>query len=152
MNKLHANWQRATDIYPGVTVFGNKIDPSDVRQGELGTCYFLATLSAMAENPERVKARFYTQEVNEAGIYLMSFFINGKETPVYVDEYFPVKYNQPCFAKFDKKLWVALLEKGWAKIHGTFGLTDGGICGIAADHLLGVTTKYIQNKDYQGYS
>ena len=64
MGKLQANWQRATDIYRGVTVFGNRIDPSDVRQGELGTCYFLATLSAMAENPERVKARFYTQEVN----------------------------------------------------------------------------------------
>jgi hypothetical protein len=39
----------------------------------LGNCYFLATLSAMAENPERVKARFYTKEVNQAGIYLMSF-------------------------------------------------------------------------------
>jgi hypothetical protein len=56
------------------------------------------------------------------------------------------------FATFEKKLWVALLEKGWAKINGTFGLTSGGHCGIAADHLLGVTTKYIQNKDYQGYS
>jgi hypothetical protein len=31
MNKLKANWKRATDIYPEVTVFGNRIDPSDVR-------------------------------------------------------------------------------------------------------------------------
>ena len=77
----------------------------------------------------------------------MSFFINGKETPVYVDEYFPVRNNKPCFAKFDRKLWVALLEKGWAKIYGTFGLTSGGRCGIAADHLLGVTTKRIDNSD-----
>ena len=147
MGKLQANWQRATDIYRGVTVFGNRISPSDVRQGQLGTCYFLATLSAMAENPERVKARFYTQEVNEAGIYLMSFFINGKETPVYVDEYFPVRNNKPCFAKFDRKLWVALLEKGWAKIYRTYVRTSGGWSGFAADHLIGVTTKLIDHEE-----
>ena len=45
-------------------------------------------------------------------------------------------------------MWVALLEKGWAKINGSFGLTAGGLCGIAADHLIGVTTKSIKNKDF----
>ena len=94
----------------------------------LGNCYFLATLSAMAENPERVKARFYTKEVNQAGVYLMSFFINGKETPVYVDDYFPVSKinNQLCFAKCRGNLWVMLLEKAWAKILGTYARTTGG--------------------------
>ena len=106
----------------------------------LGNCYFLATLSAMAENPERVKARFYTKEVNQAGIYLMSFFINGKETPVYVDDYFPVSRinNQLCFAKCKGNLWVMLLEKAWAKICGTYARTAGGYCGVAAECLLGV--------------
>ena len=76
----------------------------------------------------------------------MSFFINGKETPVYVDEFFPVNScGTSCFARFDEKLWVALLEKGWAKLFGSFGSVDGGRCGIAADHLLGVTTKWIDN-------
>ncbi len=108
----------------------------------------MAVLSAMAENPERVKARFYTKEINQAGIYLMTFFVNGKETPVYVDSFFPVQsYDRPCFASFDKKLWVALLEKGWAKLNGSFGSVSGGRCGIAADHLLGVTTKRIDNSD-----
>jgi hypothetical protein len=46
----------------------------------------------MAEKPERVMARFYTKEINKAGIYLMSFFINGIETPVYVDDFLPVKW------------------------------------------------------------
>lgn len=98
MEFLKPTWSRASQICTTPTIFGDKINPSDVEQGKLGNCYFLATLSAMAEIPERVKARFYTKEVNRAGIYLMVFFINGKETPVYVDDYFPVLNNQPCFA------------------------------------------------------
>lgn len=63
--------------------------PSDINQGALGNCYFLAVLSAMAENPERVLACFYTQKVNKAGIYLMCFYVNGSEYPVYVDDFLP---------------------------------------------------------------
>ena len=71
----------------------------------------------MAEKPERVMARFYTKEVNKAGIYLMSFFINGIETPVYVDEFLPVKWSKPCFSTSRVgELWAILLEKAWAKL------------------------------------
>ena len=92
----------------------------------------------MAEEPSRVKARFYTKELNKAGIYLMFFFINGRETPVYVDEYIPVsRYSrqEASFAKFHgNKLWVMLMEKAWAKICGTYARSDGGFPGIAAEH------------------
>jgi calpain-15 len=67
--------------------------PTDINQGELGNCYFLAVLSAMAEVPERIFARFITKEPNKAGIYLMSLFVNGTEVPIIVDEYFPVKFG-----------------------------------------------------------
>ena len=86
-------WKRASQIWKNPKIFADGIEPSDILQGGLGTCYFLSVLSAMAENPSRVKACFYTKEVNKAGIYLMSFYINGKETPVYVDEFLPVNIN-----------------------------------------------------------
>ena len=43
----------------------------------MGDCYFLATLSSLAEVPHRVRAMFVTQEVNTAGIYMVRFFLNG---------------------------------------------------------------------------
>ena len=43
----------------------------------LGNCYFLATLSSVAEFPNRIRAMFDTKEVNDAGIYKVRFYING---------------------------------------------------------------------------
>ena len=99
----------------------------------------MAVLSAMAVNPERVKERFYTKEENKAGIYLMSFIVNGKETPVYVDNYFPYGcYGPVCNFFNDKNLWVRLLEKGWAKLNGTYARLIGGRTQIVTEYLLGV--------------
>ena len=89
---------RAREFYPKTIIFSNEISPNDIEQGALGTCYFLAALSAFAEDPERVRTRFITQEVNAAGIYLVTFFINGILSPVIVDDYWPIKYGKPCFS------------------------------------------------------
>jgi hypothetical protein len=87
----------------------------------------LAVLAAMAEDPDHIKSRFITKEVNSAGIYLMTFFINGIESPVIVDDYLPIRHNKPCFTRSkDEELWCSLLEKGWAKLHGTYARVEGG--------------------------
>jgi hypothetical protein len=52
----------------------------------------------MAEEPLNIKMRIETIDVNKAGIYLMTFFVNGVITPVIVDDWIPTKRNQPVFA------------------------------------------------------
>ena len=71
------SWKRASEIYSPVHIFEDGIEPNDVCQGSLGDCYFLATLSSLAEVPSRVMAMFVTQEINAAGIYMVKFFLNG---------------------------------------------------------------------------
>ena len=117
-------WKRASEIYKKAEVFQAGITPCDVNQGALGDCYFLAVCSSMAEEPERVMALFETKEANKCGIYMVKLFINGVVTPVIVDDYLPTIYNKPAFASSqDSELWVALLEKAWAKLHGSYALT-----------------------------
>ena len=70
-------WKRAHEIYNPVYMFRDGIEPNDIEQGALGNCYFLAVLSSLAEYPERVRAMFVTKEINEAGIYMVNFIING---------------------------------------------------------------------------
>ena len=59
---------------------------------------------------------------------MVSFYLNGIETPVIVDDHFPVRYGKPAFASTrDGELWVMLLEKAWAKLQGSFARTIGGL-------------------------
>lgn len=65
------------------------LGPNDIKQGRCGDCYFLASLSALAEYPERIKRIFLTQTINEAGCYAVQLYINGERRTVVVDDYFP---------------------------------------------------------------
>ena len=137
------SWKRASAIFPNGAVFEGGVEPNDINQGQLGDCYFLAALSSLAEFEDRVKAMFVTKEVNAAGIYMVRMFINGNEQPVIVDDFLPVKKNGSCaFATSkDGELWVSILEKAWAKLHGTYARTEGGLPCFAANHIMGVPSE-----------
>jgi hypothetical protein len=48
-------------------------------------------------------------------------FINGEKKQVLLDSYFPCKAQKPVFSRAKgKELWVMLIEKAWAKGHGSY--------------------------------
>ena len=57
-----------------------------------------------------------------------------------IDDYLPVDQSgKPAFASCrDGEIWVALLEKAWAKLHGTYARIEGGLPDFAANHIMGV--------------
>lgn len=97
-----------------------------------------------------IKGRFITQVVNKAGIYLMTFFTNGLETPVIVDDILPTTDGELCFArdKQDRVLWPALLEKAWAKLCGSYAEAESGLSTIALMHVIGTPSIHISIEDY----
>lgn len=89
-----------------------------------------------------------TQERNDAGIYCVTLFVNGVSTPIIVDDYFPVKYGQPAFCKTnDGEIWAMILEKAWAKLHGSYMRTEGGQTAHASQHLLGYPAFSMDHED-----
>lgn len=90
-------WKRASDLFKAedLELFKDGVDINDVKQQGLGDCYFLAALLSLAEVPERITDRFITKVKNDAGIYAMTFFVNGVETPVIVDDFLPTNENNP---------------------------------------------------------
>ena len=109
----------------------------------LGNCYFLAVLSSLAEFPDRILALIENTKVSKKGKYELNFFVNGVITSIEVDDFFPVKKGtkELAFAhSVNNDMWVPLLEKGWAKLHGSYIATEGGIPSFAATHLTGVPT------------
>ena len=108
----------------------------------------MAVLSALAENPDRVKDIFITQEVNKSGIYLLKIFVNGVASPVIVDDFIATRHNLPCYAQSrDEELWVILLEKAWAKLYGSYARIAGGFCCHAASQLLGIPSVSFLHSD-----
>ena len=62
-----AAWHRPHEFmgceYKDIKLFDN-IEPNDIQQGYLGTCYFLCTLSAISEYPNRIKKLFVNKVSN----------------------------------------------------------------------------------------
>lgn len=112
----------------------------------------LAVLSAMAEFPDRIKSLIETKEINSAGAYLVNIYVNGIRVPVIVDDYLPVVKgtNRLAFARSDQnEIWVCLVEKAWAKLHGSYAATSGGIPDFAANHLAGVPSKALRHEEHK---
>lgn len=91
-------WARASEMFSNPKVFAGRIDAHDILQGEIGDCYFMSAMASCAEVPKRIKELFLTRQVNTAGIYLLSLYVNGQKTPVIVDDYFPSRDNSPVMA------------------------------------------------------
>lgn len=68
--------------------------PSDVAQGDLGNCWLMAALGAIAEYPERIKDVFLNDEASEFGKYCLNIYALGVPNTVCVDDYLPFKKNE----------------------------------------------------------
>lgn len=140
-------WKRPTDVYgKGNFCLYNKIGPSDIKQGYCGDCYFLSSISSLAESEERVKELFLTKEINKAGCYAVQLYINGELRTVVVDDYFPYCPHKDQWAMSrcneEKEIWVLILEKAWAKIYGSYQRIEAGTTGEALPVLTGAPVDF----------
>ena len=116
-------WKRAKDFTEGTPeLFLDGIEPNDIVQGALGDWWFLASIASIAENPALIRRLFITQNYNEWGFYKLKIWKDGEWVEVVVDDYFPWHLNgYPMFTRGrGDELWVLLLEKAYAKLHGNY--------------------------------
>lgn len=71
----------------------------DIKQGQLGDCYFLAGLAALAERPDRIFNLFLLKEMNSARYYSVKMLYKGKWMTIDMDEHIPCLYGKPAFSK-----------------------------------------------------
>ena len=146
-------WKKASEI-PSLKnashkmdIFPEKVSPNDVVQGGLGDCWFLTAISALAEYPERIKKLFLNDkhESNAANIYGIKICKNGIWENVIVDDWLPIRYNQPVFSKSNGKfVWVPIIEKAYAKAHGSYKAIESGNIDEAMRDLTGAPSFSIE--------
>ena len=165
-------WRRASAHFrtKGLeTVVFDGISPTDIIQGKCANCYFLAAIAGLAEDPPdiahlklgtRICDNFIVKDANKAGCYAMTFFVDGEDVTVVVDDWFPFYLDKDgierfCFARNKgnldtgggKKstkslggkgeLWVQLIEKAWAKVCGSYEASEAGTAAEALNNIDG---------------
>eukprot|EP00401_Gymnodinium_catenatum_P073693 CAMPEP_0117586776 /NCGR_PEP_ID=MMETSP0784-20121206/68908_1 /TAXON_ID=39447 /ORGANISM="" /LENGTH=603 /DNA_ID=CAMNT_0005387911 /DNA_START=330 /DNA_END=2141 /DNA_ORIENTATION=- len=144
---LEVKWLRAAEFMPEKpSLFGEDgPSPMDIEQGEIGDCYFLASMSALAEVPSRIRSLFLQDSVNEEGVYCVLLMKNGKWHEVWVDDHFPTSKGKAvmCGSKNTCKLWPLLLEKAYACLYGGadyLNIGGGGLPSFSLHALTGAPT------------
>jgi calpain-15 len=132
-------WIRASELTKNTKLMQNDVDPNDIKQGGLGDCYFLSSLSILSEHPDRMKKIFAVPEL-EYGVFAANLFLDGIPTTVVVDDYIPCLADKkiPAFSRnSEDEAWVMLMEKVYAKCYGGYEKIEGGCTGDALSDLTG---------------
>ena len=70
-------WKRANEVFKNPQLFEGKVEPNDIMQGNLGDCYLLSTLAAIAEDASRIKKLFISTDTSPEGIYAVDLVWRG---------------------------------------------------------------------------
>lgn len=105
----------------------------------MGDCWFMCSLASLAERPKLVENLFITDKKNKEGVYRIKFCKSGEWVEVTIDDLFPcVPFSGPLFSKsHGNEMWVLLIEKAYAKLHGNYFTLRGGYANEGMMDLTG---------------
>jgi hypothetical protein len=108
---------------------------TDINQGDVGDCYFLAALGETAlQNPSLIRNMI---QLNPNGTYSVDFHINGQDDYVTVNTalaMMPSGYSYGDGSQFEfdhgasagaANVWSALIEKAYVQLEAQTGVTPG---------------------------
>lgn len=135
------------DARPGtLTVDGYGFD--DPLQGQLGDCYFICALAAVAKSRPELLAK--AVKTNRDGTYTVTFHekkpgaTKTKPVQVTIDGSFANRAGRLEYAsaRETKELWPLIFEKAYAAWKGGFDAIESGMAATALEALTGATPDF----------
>lgn len=148
----HVEWLRPTEIADDPRFFVEGYSRFDVQQGELGDCWLLAAAASLTMDHKiftRVVPDDQTFEDNYVGVFHFRFWQYGKWIDVCIDDRLPTYNGKLLYMRSTEQneFWSALLEKAYAKLHGSYEALKGGTTCEAMEDFTGGVSEMYELKD-----
>lgn len=146
-SKVIQHWLRPEKLSRNPAIFVDGIEEGDVVQGALADCYLLSALSVLAAAPNNEVENIFLHSFPEQGFYQCRFFINNEWMYVAVDDLLPCNEHEKLWfgtCKDPDEFWVQIVEKAYAKLHGSYGAIESGLIGDALTDITGAPHEVIQ--------
>jgi len=141
-------WKRPTELVAEPRVFVGGASRFDVKQGELGNCWFLASVASLCAASNKSAGNELLHRVvptdnsfvdKYAGIVHIKLWQYGKWVDIVMDDRLPCVNGHLMFmhSADPNEFWSALLEKAYAKLNGSYEALSGGCSSEAMEDLTG---------------
>ncbi|KAM9274927.1 calpain-10 isoform 5-T5 [Cariama cristata] len=137
------SWLRPKDICSTPRLFSNNLQDVQVKQGILGDCWFLCACVALQKSKYLLNKVIppgqpsWTDESYQ-GCFTCRVWQFGHWVEVTIDDRLPCLGGKLCFSQCQTEdlFWLPLLEKAYAKVHGSY---EQLWAGQVADALVDLT-------------
>ena len=131
---------KASELFENPTISWN-ISPSNLKQGNVGDCYILGSLSVVANHSDNIK-RLMEDKQGDVEVWLCD---SGCWKLIRMNKTFPVQNNRIMFATpKDNCIWQMVIEKAFACMYKGYDRLELGHSSVAMGELTGCATEYIE--------
>uniref|UniRef100_A0A8C5K1T9 Calpain 10 n=1 Tax=Jaculus jaculus TaxID=51337 RepID=A0A8C5K1T9_JACJA len=152
-------WKRPQEICATPQLFPDNPWEGQVKQGLLGDCWFLCACAALQKNQHLLDQVFPPgqpswSEQSYRGVFTCRIWQFGHWEEVTIDDRLPCLAGRLCFSRCQREdvFWLPLLEKAYAKVHGSYEHLWAGQVADALVDLTGSLAERWSLKDVAGAS